>query len=506
MTEGDFTYNDEIYKLTIPTSVINAKVLQWVTCNAQGNNVNLEIGLRIDTYAGGAVTYYPLQSLPFSGTLLQTLLFNSPDQPIAINIYDQVYMYYKVTGTIAAGSNVFLNFSSNTNGLVLTTLLPSPTSLVKGYRYGQVWSKIIAKIGADLQYSSLGSASTFLNNAALDPSKYFGYIPYNTLITSGDALRGFTDAALYISLDDLFKDCSSRWEIGLGISPGTGNTGIARIEDIGFYMDTTTNLGTLAAIKPPTFDFTTEWMGNSIKLGQSTQTYSDINGLDEFNNEQTRTLSIKPNTISNELDYSSPWRKDMYGIEIARLRITEKVTTDSKNDNDTFVIALTSILGYSGYYELDRQQDLTLTTGVYFPSAIYNVALSPVRDLYRHGRWLRSAMGASNLNPINTVHQTTDKNDALVSRLSYDPAGFTVVEKANIGIQDLSPLSLFKPVVMTVEVAVPPGFGAAQPNGYYNVVWQGNTYKGFVMDASESVAKRGSQTWKLLLTPNSYYF
>ncbi len=75
---------------------------------------------------------------------------------------------------------------------------------------------------------------------------------------------------------------------------------------------------------------------NTIKVGYPNQNYDDINGKDEFNT--THVYNTPLTRIAKELDLTSEYRADSYGIEFTRANLAGKKTTDSGTDNDVFII------------------------------------------------------------------------------------------------------------------------------------------------------------------------
>jgi hypothetical protein len=100
---------------------------------------------------------------------------------------------------------------------------------------------------------------------------------------------------------------------------------------------------------------------NTIKTGYRNQTYDKVNGLDEFNVTQQWQTDIK--RVSKELDLTSPVRADMYGIELTRIELYGKKTTDSSSDNDTFMLDCVKggqIILYDGPFQVESGNRIVL--------------------------------------------------------------------------------------------------------------------------------------------------
>ena len=162
-------------------------------------------------------------------------------------------------------------------------------------------------------------------------SSFLDSLSDSIVFTSGQALRNFENdnAVIKMSMEDFFKSVR-RWGVGLGIE----NDRLV-IESINYFFenDIAMNLGEVNNL---TVDVAEDLVYNTIKVGYRNNTYDKENGLDEFNvTQQWQTPITK---VVKELDLISPARADMTGIEITRLAMYWKDTTDNQSDNDTFML------------------------------------------------------------------------------------------------------------------------------------------------------------------------
>lgn len=156
------------------------------------------------------------------------------------------------------------------------------------------------------------------------------------LITSGSAIRNHegenptvTGSKIKTSLDEFFQAFRIKG-IGLGIE----NDKII-IEKTSYFFKSgiSMELGEVSELEIMVAE---DLVFNTIKAGYPNQTYDEVNGKDEFNVTQNYTT---PHTrIVKELDLVSPYRADAYGIELTRLNLDGKDTTDNSADNDTFLL------------------------------------------------------------------------------------------------------------------------------------------------------------------------
>jgi hypothetical protein len=118
--------------------------------------------------------------------------------------------------------------------------------------------------------------------------------------------------------------------VGLGIE-----NDVLVIEKTSYFFDKNVviDLGEVSEFEITVAD---DLVFNTIKVGYANQDYDSVNGKDEFNVTQNYTT---PHTrIVQELDITSPYRADSYGIELLRVNLDGKDTTDNKSDNDTFFL------------------------------------------------------------------------------------------------------------------------------------------------------------------------
>lgn len=156
------------------------------------------------------------------------------------------------------------------------------------------------------------------------------------LITSGSAIRNHegqnptvTGSVIKTSLDDFFQAMKIRG-VGLGIE-----NDVLIIEKTSYFFKTNVAIA-LGEVNELDFKVAEDIVFNTMKVGYPNQTYDNVNGLDEFNVTQKYTT---PHTrIVNELDLTSPYRADCYGIELLRVNLDGQDTTDNSSDNDTFFL------------------------------------------------------------------------------------------------------------------------------------------------------------------------
>lgn len=170
----------------------------------------------------------------------------------------------------------------------------------------------------------------------------------NVVYTSGMAIRNFTDekSMIKISWNDFYKSL-----MRFAVMLGTRKDQII-IEGMATAFDPTI-ICDLGVVSNLVITQAADMTHNTISTGYRNQTYDNVNGLDEFNVTQQWTTPITK--VVSELDLTSPVRADMYGIELTRLNLYGKDTTDSSSDNDTFFLSVikgATIVYYNGPFEV----------------------------------------------------------------------------------------------------------------------------------------------------------
>lgn len=322
------------------------------------------------------------------------------------------------------------------------------------------------------------------------------------VVTSGQAIRNHEgDASATVhgsviktSLSEFFQSFK-RFRIGLGIE-----NNILVIEQLDYFFKPTTTLE-LGITDDLQITVAEDLMFNTVKVGQANQTYDEVNGKDEFN--VTESYQTPITRVVRELDLTSPYRADMYGVELTRLNLSGKDTTDNKADNDTFLLNIETTLSSFGgfgvikYYNLNRPA--YVITGLLHPAKAFNINLSPKRALINNGSYLHSVL--DKLDMYYMKFTSGDKNSEMVTTL----AGEVITEKADCQIADLA-AKLFLPYYFTFTTSVPlnyPILMKTNPYGMISFESEGETYYGYMWDGGIAPAKNDKQQFKLLAAPNS---
>jgi len=157
----------------------------------------------------------------------------------------------------------------------------------------------------------------------------------NICVACGDSIRGFPEAKIKTKMNDIFDASNVQFNAGMGIE---GNK--LTLEKKEHYFDNSNPIA-LGEVKSFKCVPATDLMCNTLKIGSAPQDYEDINGRQEFNN---LTLFGSPLTrVVKEYNLESPYRRDSYGFEYTRVNFDGKLTTDSNNDNDVWLVNVDKI-------------------------------------------------------------------------------------------------------------------------------------------------------------------
>lgn len=207
----------------------------------------------------------------------------------------------------------------NTSRLSVEYIYRGAPTYVKCYKIFDIFKKLCGKVFNDENVA----VSELLNLPEIK----------DILITCGDAIRGISGATLKTSLDDFWQFVDSVFMAGQAITPD----GLSfEIEDRAKYYTESDeiDLGSITDLKiTPAVDI----MANTYKFGHQKQDIEDVNGKRDPNgNNQFTGLTTK---VVKEYNMVSSYKTGPYEIEILRINLDGKNTTDDNSDNDVFAIS-----------------------------------------------------------------------------------------------------------------------------------------------------------------------
>lgn len=389
--------------------------------------------------------------------------------------------------------------------ITMNALFVLPVSSGYALRYIDVYKKMV-----NLMTTPPGTftplyngISSFLATNTLS-TRNVDNIPYKTAIISADgiALTGI-DGKITMRISDLFKDATGRWMLGLGID----NSNNLILEELETFFDNTTQIFDLSIygdVSDFTFEPASDFLYNIFKCGQQNETYDGINGQDEVNTNLTFQLPLTLSSIAKTFDITSPFRRDMYGIENIRYNIQQQQigtqsTQDTSTSSDNFIIAIDDSVGIETAHPTG-----TLSGFVYDNSSAtkYNIELSSKRDLIRNGSLLHSILDLLETQSIGFTGGV--KNTGLQSNLSYG----NIIEDADVLISTLNP-KLFRPIYFSFKSQSPRNMSAimsSNPYGYFRFTVLLNnvsiSLRGFAIDVGITPGNDDVYEYKLLCCPD----
>jgi hypothetical protein len=306
-------------------------------------------------------------------------------------------------------------------------------TFIKAHRPQYVFDYLIMKM-SDNEYSA-------------ETCPYFSMLQNEKKVfTSGNGIRGFSDATLKISFSQFMSFWNTYDEVGIRekakkilFDRKKGLVNQSHIVDLGF-------------ISNPKISFDKELPFNELAIG-----YGDVknesgfvNGKNEFNT--TFVFSLGTTKSPRRYEKISPVQASCYSIEAIRIETSDQDTADNRADNDPFVIDVertitTGTGGDPDHYQLDRSLNPFLT-GVDQASTIFNADLSPKRCALRSGDYLRSILYLSDNKILKFI--SADRNAAMV----YVNGSDIVTEKGDMSVSDFAGKFLL-PVNLSVETDAP---------------------------------------------------
>jgi hypothetical protein len=438
---------------------------------------------------------FKLGSISFSSDIkknddTQFVIFNN----VALNDDQEYTQDFDFTIPLGPGEKLFWFSFFNTTSPVLETArieyLESDlvlmdftsrkdTTYVKAFKPFDLFKKLVERITG----RATDAESTLLQNES------------NLTITCGDAIRGIEGAKVKTSLNQLFEHCSVAHFAGMGIEGDK-----IKIEKRSHYFNTENpiDLGSVSKMKK---SFATDIMGNTFKIGWPDPAAEDVNGKRSFNGSNLYSSQIT--RVAKELIFISAYSADPYEIEITRINLEGKETTDSSTDNKNYVInvditAPETVVNIGTVYSLKRIVYDSLE-GV--PTAtVFNIEdLTPKRLAIKHGPWLRSILWPNDLQKIK--FESTQRNATLKTVQGTE----VIQENTDIDIFSIGE-RLFLPFYFEFD-AVPPveliGLLEENTNRIFKWIENGITYKGFLIKAALTPNTEEPQSFKMLSAPDN---
>lgn len=251
---------------------------------------------------------------------------------------EELYLYTFMNNEgVGGATNTEFSYGGDEPFIKMSYTYKHPKSVVLGHTAIRLMQLLVDKM--------TGSTGGYIAKSAYLNSKI-----NNLVITSGDALRGIHPSFLTTSFEE-FRKAMNREGIGIGIE---GENLV--LEQLPYFFQNTV-IHKCGVVKDITYYPAEDLLFNSIYVGYKEQEYKEINGRMEFNQGQRWKTPVT--RITKELDLTSPYRADPFGIELLRINFGDKKTTDSKSDNETFMLdvrpqfnSFTTRIQFTNFYNL----------------------------------------------------------------------------------------------------------------------------------------------------------
>lgn len=380
--------------------------------------------------------------------------------------------------------------------LQINYLASVPSTLVKGYRYFEFINKFLAKM-TDNQYTAVSSFLSNNMNSTVRAAN-FDSKPRNVIVCSGDTLRGLSGSKYTTTWNNILQDLWSMY----GIVP-TYQGNVVRLEPLKTALNDQV-IFSAKTINNLSLSFLQEKNFNQVNVGQSQNDNENVEGRNEYNAQISFVVEANKQT-QGVLDFVSPFRKDIYGIEAARAEGLDMDRKDVRFDKDIFLVEVSDGTNANGYYYPYRVTGHI--SGVDDPIGVYNISLSPARCLRRNLSFVRSFYSQGILR-----YTSTKKNPDLEAniRMPYNPAGM-IKEIDNINLlnnvingNNVDPI--FLPIQAEFETTSDYNLVELTQNnlnGLIEFLHNGNRFYGWILEVGVYPGTRDKYNFRILLHKNT---
>lgn len=295
------------------------------------------------------------------------------------------------TGYFTDGS-LFEQITIDQSNINIETVTRQETTYIKALRPLDLFARLIDKVSE----GAIEVDSTLLD---LEKDKVW---------TCGNGIRGLSDSFIKISLSDFFAFWDTYKDVGMTVK--NGKVILERKVDLINNSDIKA-LGQISSLKVTP---ATDLMFNTLKIGYPDKQQEGTNGKEAFNN--TFEWSLGATRVVKSLDKTCKIVTDCYSVELTRVTFDGKDTTDSRQDNDTYVLHIESTTRPADgdipeHFRLERSLN-TGTTGLLEPDTVFNLALTPKRCMLNNGGYFRSVLDLMDTSILKFT--TSSKNNAVV--------------------------------------------------------------------------------------------
>jgi hypothetical protein len=330
---------------------------------------------------------------------------------------------------------------------------------------------------------------TGVPNQYVFDSKLFHSTWENLVITSGDAIRGLPNPVIKTSWQKFFDSYNVPCNISMAIKPTYISV---ESGDMAYSPVVVADLGEVSDLVVKRDQ---DSLYNSLEIGYpdlDTHSYESLNAKEEFN--VTSSFTSKVTRVNKKLSLVSAFKSSMYEQELKRINLDGKNTTADAGDDDVYfkLIEKTPTAGTGAeppvYYNYLRSGYDSIT-GLLDPNSAYNIGISPMNCLLRHGSELRQYFYGQEMKKL--VYQTSDQSPTLVTV----KGGVTIDERDSPVIGSLAAPQCL-PVLFETKSPMARNIKDVMtdtPTGTFSFEWMGDTYYGYANSISVQPANRPVQ-------------
>lgn len=463
----------------------------WFYKTDVARTVQIKFDVSMQIFEGQTLELYFKNS---NGTRTSLHTITNPFPAALFHQTDQVHV--DVSLNLNAGEKLFLlsqlridSFHAHSAGGAYGVI--ENLEIITKSKYRTTYTKTMrpVDIGQALLDKMTGGGYIFSSN-------YLSHEWENLVITSGDGLRSLDGAVIKTSFTDFFSSYHVPCNLACFVNGRT-----ISVEPHAQAYDQTVAMP-LGSVKDFEKSIAVDHQFTGVKIGYEVSentTYESLNGRGAFNAISEYTSVVTRS--SKVLELVSKYKAACGEIELIRVNLDGKTTTDSSTDNDVYFLHIDktsagTLADGTPYYNLYRQV-YDSVTGLISPSTAFNIELSPARCMRRHGNYLRSAFYW--LESTKFVFQTSNKNTELTTVKN----GVTIQENADIVIGTLDP-PLFIPLLLNFQSPVPKDIVNVMrnnPNQSFSFQWYGDTFYGFPQSIGIKPANQPVQESTLLCSP-----
>jgi hypothetical protein len=284
-------------KFEVTATIENAASVELYIKNSNGTRTSL-FTLTSDAPGGGFS--------PFSKSQTYTV-----DEEITLAADEKLYFLSQLEdgiGIAGPGIGTFTEFQFS-----VSFTSKYRTTYIKALSWKNAMKKVLLKMGINPETKFV---STLLD---ANPGLF---------VTSGDAIRGIVGARIKLSYNDLYKNIDCNLFAGMGIKNDQ-----LFIEDRTEFYDTSDPIE-LGEVRKHEVSYAENIVCNTYKAGHGKPDIEDVNGKYEFNGSDIFGSTLEK--VVREYDIESPFRSSPYEIEITRINLEGKTTTDNNSDGGVF--------------------------------------------------------------------------------------------------------------------------------------------------------------------------